>query len=85
MRILVMFLLLANVHSVNAITKCEFNGKVTYKKGNCPESATTKYLVKDEYIEEEQLQEYRQERIEQSEKAFKKVTMPKKRPVIKEE
>lgn len=71
MRIVVIFLLLGFVPSIMAITRCEMNGKVTYKKGRCPEYATTKYLVKGRYVEEKVLQQQAQENIERSEQAFK--------------
>ncbi len=78
MRVLIIALFLFFMNSAIAITKCELQGKVTYKKGNCPKNATSKYLLKDKYVEESQLQEYYQERITQSEKDFVRMTTPEK-------
>jgi len=85
MRIVVVFLLLGVVQPVLAITKCTLNGKVTYKRGACPKNATSKYLVKDEFVEESQLQEKQQERITQSEIDFKRMNVPSKKPDISDE
>jgi len=70
MRIVIIFLLLMNAYPVMAITRCEVDGKVTYKTGRCPEDATAKYLVRGKYVEEKVLQKQARERIESSERAF---------------
>ena len=80
MRILLVLLLLGVIQPVFAITKCELNGKVIYKRGDCPEHASAKYLVKDKYVDERQLQSHRQERKAESEQDFKLMNTPIKRP-----
>ncbi|MCF7969924.1 MAG: hypothetical protein K9L22_02020 [Methylococcaceae bacterium] len=77
MRLVIAFLLFGFVQSIQAITKCEFNGKVTYKKGDCPEKAETRFLVKNKYIKEQDLQAFRQERILASEKSLEQIVAPK--------
>ena len=78
MRIVGILLLFWFVLPAMAITKCELNGKVIYKKGICPENASSKYLVKDKFVAKSQLLKYKQERIEHSEKDFKRMNAPRK-------
>ena len=85
MHTLMVLLLLGFIQPAFAITKCELNGKVTYKSGGCPEHASAKYLVKDKYVEERQLQKHKQKRIVESEKDFKHMNTPRKRPDESEE
>ena len=80
MRIVVILLLFGLIQPVFAITKCELNGKVIYKSGHCPEHASTKYLVKDKYVDESQLQKHKQESIAESKKDFKRMNTPRKKP-----
>jgi len=77
MRFVIAFLLFGFVQSVQAITKCELNGKVTYKRGGCPERAGTRFLVKDKYIKQQDLQESQRKRLLESEKALEQVLAPK--------
>jgi len=77
MRFVAVFLLFGFVQSVQAITKCEFNGKVTYKRGDCPEEAETRFLVKDKYIKQQDLQESQRKRLLESEKALEQVLASK--------
>jgi len=72
MRIFVTVSLLIAISPVEAITKCELNEKITYKKGSCPKNATTKILIKDKYIDESQLQKQRALRDQLADKAYKK-------------
>jgi len=72
MRIFVTVFLLIAISPVEAITKCELNEKITYKKGSCPKNATTKILIKDKYIDESQLQKQRALRDQLADKAYKK-------------
>jgi len=72
MRIFVTVFLLIAMSPVEAITKCELNGKITYKKGSCPKNATTKILIKDQYIDEGQLQKQRSLNDQLADKAYKK-------------
>lgn len=76
MRIVVILVLFGFMQSAFAITKCEFKGKTLYKKGTCPKNAVTKYLVKDKYIKEEQLQEFQREHIKQSDKGYRRLSTP---------
>ena len=77
MRIIGGLLLFGFVSSAMAITKCELNDKVTYKNGSCPENASSKFLIKDEFVEEKQLLKHKQKRVEQSEKDFKRMNAPR--------
>lgn len=79
MRIAVFVFLLGLMQPVLAISKCEYKGKVLYKRGTCPENSSTKYLVKDKFVTEDHLQQHQQERVTQSEKAFKDMNTPRKR------
>ena len=63
MRIIGGLLLFGFVSSAMAITKCELNDKVTYKKGSCPENASSKVLIKDEFVEEKRLLKHKQENL----------------------
>ena len=85
MRIIVVLLLVGLIKPAFAITKCELDGKVTYKRGGCPEHASSKYLVKDKYVDENQLQKHKQERVVESEKDFKQMNTPRRRPDESEE
>jgi len=84
MRFVIAFLLFGFVQSVQAITKCELNGKVAYKRGGCPESAETMFLVKDKYVKQRDLQESQRKRLLESEKALEQVLAPKVIPVESE-
>jgi len=78
MRFLITFLLFGFVQSAQAITKCELlTGKVVYKRGNCPEKAETRFLVKNKYIKKQDLQASQRERILESEKALEQMLVPK--------
>ncbi|MDF1583515.1 MAG: hypothetical protein P1P78_09415 [Methyloprofundus sp.] len=77
MRFVIAFWLFGFVQSVQAITKCELNGKVTYKRGDCPEKAETRFLVKNKYIKQQDLQESQRKRILASEKALEQALAPK--------
>jgi len=72
------FFLLGIMQPALAITKCELKGKVLYKRGTCPKNSSTKYLVKDKFVAEEQLQQHQQKRIAQSEQAYKDINTPRK-------
>ena len=85
MRIVVIFLLFGFLQPAMAINKCELNGQVSYQTAACPEHAKSKSLVKDKYISEQQMQEYKRQHIKTSEQAFKKAYPPKKPPVVSEE
>ncbi|RLA25342.1 MAG: hypothetical protein DRQ62_02830 [Gammaproteobacteria bacterium] len=85
MRIVVLVLIFGFLQPAMAINKCELNGKVSYQAAACPEQAKSKSLVKDKYISEEQLQEYKREHNNKSEQAFKKVNSPKKPPVVSDQ
>lgn len=76
MRIVVVFLLFSFMQPAIAITKCLLNGKVTYKRGTCPENAVSQYLIKNEYVEKHQLQQYQLERKAVSENEFKRLSRP---------
>ena len=78
MRIVVVFLLFSFMQPAIAITKCLLNGKVTYKRGICPENAVSQYLIKNEYVEKSQLQQYQRERKVESEKEFKRLSTLKR-------
>jgi hypothetical protein len=73
MRFVIVFLLFGFVQSVQAITKCELNGKVTYKRGDCPKKAETRFLVKGKYIKQQDLQESQRKRLVESERAIEQV------------
>lgn len=85
MKILIALLLLGFAQSAAAITKCEVRGKVTYKRGSCPQNAETRILVKDKYIKEQDLYKFQQDRDSASDKAIKKMTAPKIVPAKVEE
>jgi hypothetical protein len=69
--ILVFFL--GFVQPAAAITKCELNGKVIYKTGNCPKDAVTKFLVKGNYVSDQHLLAHRKRRAQESNSAFEKL------------
>lgn len=77
MQFVIVFLLFGFVQPVQAITKCEFRGKVTYKKGNCPENSAASFLVKNKYIKEQDLQKIQQQRVLASEQALEQMLAPK--------
>ena len=85
MRIVVVFILLGFMQSALAITKCELKGKTLYKKGECPENSVSRYLVKDEFVEQGQLLRYQQEHSQKSEEGFKRQSTPEKNPEESEE
>ncbi len=80
MRIVVVFFLCGLMQSALAITKCEINGKIIYKRGICPVHSSTKYLVKDKYVAKGYLQQQQKKRIKQAEKSFIDINTPQKWP-----
>ena len=84
MRILMLFLFLSVMQPVMALTKCTQNGRVTYKSGVCPPSASSQYLVKDQFIDEGKLQRRKQERISEAEEGFDRLNQPSK-PIYDDE
>ena len=73
MRILMFFLFLSVMQPAIAVTKCMENGRVTYKYGTCPPSASSQYLVKDKFVDEGKLQRRKQKRITEAEKGFERL------------
>lgn len=85
MRIVMVFLLFGFMQSAIAITKCKLQGRTIYKIGSCPKNSVTSFLVKDEYVQQEQLEKSRRGKIKESKQAYKKLTTPKKRREVSEE
>jgi len=75
MRGIIFIVFLGFIGPVSAITKCELNGKVIYKTGSCPKNATTKFLVKGNYVAEQRLQERELQRAQESNSAFEKLNV----------
>lgn len=73
MRGVIFIVFLGFIGPVSAITKCELNGKVIYKTGACPKNASTKFLVKGNYVTEQSLQQHEQLRAKESDSAFDKL------------
>ncbi|BCG62964.1 MAG: hypothetical protein methR_P0646 [Methyloprofundus sp.] len=73
MRGVIFVVFLGFVGPVSAITKCELNGKVIYKAGTCPKNASTKFLVKGNYVAEQSLRQHEQLRAKESDGAFEQL------------
>ena len=62
MRVIILLILSLFMGAATAITKCEINGKISYQAAGCPEHAKAKYLIDDEYIDEERLRKLKQKK-----------------------
>ena len=85
MRVILILVLSVFMNSTVAITKCEINGKISYQTAACPENATSKFLMKDKYVSQQQLREYEQERVKNSGNSLNKAAPANASSVVNQE